>query len=144
MSYSEHQAYYDAFRTGYWAHSDAASCPCRGMGWALSEVDTWHECPVHYKGQRHPEDYEPDEADDEPKAYVVSALLGRTRFAMHMVTDDGSAEALERARAAARTFRDRGGREVKLSRVRGAEAIEKAQAQMDRVADWESDYEAQE
>jgi len=55
---SELQAYYDAFRTGYWAHPDADRCPCHGSGWALSEVDTWHKCPIHYNGQAHPEDYE--------------------------------------------------------------------------------------
>lgn len=58
---SELQAYYDSFRTGYWAHPDADRCPCRGRGWALSEVDTWHTCPIHYNGQPGPDDY-PDES----------------------------------------------------------------------------------
>lgn len=62
---SEQQAYYEAFRTGYWADPDPAFCRCRGRGWALSEVDTWHQCHIHYKGQRHPED-EPLSYDDIP------------------------------------------------------------------------------
>lgn len=55
---SELQAYYEAFCTGYWANPDEDRCQCRGSGWALSEVDTWHACPAHYKGQPHPEDYD--------------------------------------------------------------------------------------
>jgi len=57
---SELQTYYDNFRTGYWAHPDADRCPCRGRGWALSEVDTWHTCPIHYNGQPGPDDDYPD------------------------------------------------------------------------------------
>ena len=51
------QAYYDAFCQGYWATDDPVHCPCRGNGWAASDVDTWHTCPIHYQGQAHPEDY---------------------------------------------------------------------------------------
>lgn len=53
---SELQAYYDNFRTGYWATESAEDCPCHGRGYALSEVDTWHKCPVHHAGQLSPED----------------------------------------------------------------------------------------
>lgn len=32
---------------------------CDGCnGWKLSDFDTWHACPFHYKGQLHPEDAE--------------------------------------------------------------------------------------
>jgi hypothetical protein len=58
------QAYYNAFKRGDWATQDPNACPCRGNGWALSDVDTWHECPIHYTGQRHPED-EMEEAADQ-------------------------------------------------------------------------------
>lgn len=54
----ELQSYYDSFRTGYWAEEDETACPCRGNGWALSDVDTWHECPIHFEGQLHPDAYE--------------------------------------------------------------------------------------
>ena len=48
-----------------WAEADAAypsqiaeakleDCSCRG-GWILSPLDSWHQCPHHYEGQRHPE-----------------------------------------------------------------------------------------
>jgi len=57
MSISEHQAHYDMMNTGCWAVRDAKECPCHGHGYALSEVDTWHKCPIHHaKGQHHPED----------------------------------------------------------------------------------------
>lgn len=70
---SELQAYYDAFRTGYWAHPDEGRCPCHGGGWVCSEVDTWHQCPIHYTSQPHPEDYsyEGEPVACEPPAQVV-------------------------------------------------------------------------
>jgi len=57
------QAYYDEFSRCYWASHNAAECGCKGHGWALSDVDTWHECPIH-KGMPHPES-EPEEPSDE-------------------------------------------------------------------------------
>ena len=79
MSYSEHSAYYNNFRRGQWACEAAATCPCRGYGWALSEVDTWHECPAHFDGQRHPEDHDPEDhdedvADTEPAPVSVAVV----------------------------------------------------------------------
>lgn len=61
------QAYYDNFATqpSRWSHSDSELCGCRGSGWFLSELDTWHECPIHHvEGQRHPE------GDDDPETYA--------------------------------------------------------------------------
>lgn len=52
---SELQHYYDNFCRGHWAEPDPQDCRCKGHGWALSEVDTWHKCPLHYKGQTHPD-----------------------------------------------------------------------------------------
>ena len=49
------QAYYDEFKCGFWADPDPARCRCHGSGWALSDLDTFHECPEHYCGQLHPE-----------------------------------------------------------------------------------------
>lgn len=61
--YSELAAYYQDFRSGYWAHPNASECRCKGSGWALSEVDTWHPCPIHHiRGQCHPEDAIEEEA----------------------------------------------------------------------------------
>lgn len=70
---SELQHYYDMCRQGAFARNDADECGCRGHGWFLSEVDTWHECPVHYAGQRHPEDDRSDEefAADEAAAHAA-------------------------------------------------------------------------
>lgn len=42
---------------GNWANINPAKCPCRGLGWMLSNYDTWHQCPYHGKGVPHP-DYE--------------------------------------------------------------------------------------
>ena len=73
---SELQSYYDAFKTGAWADPDPKKCLCRGFGWALSDVDTWHECPIH-KGHRHPEDdrdeweYAEDEARGEAELEIA-------------------------------------------------------------------------
>jgi hypothetical protein len=53
---------------GTWAESDVKHCACRGGGWMLSDYDTWHKCPIHYDGQRHPEqaDWEAEMADEYP------------------------------------------------------------------------------
>jgi hypothetical protein len=40
------------------SHDDPDKCRCRGGGWILSDWDTWHQCPEHFNGQRHPEDYD--------------------------------------------------------------------------------------
>lgn len=60
---SDLQAYYNNFASqpSRWMDSDPARCGCRGSGWWASEVDTWHECPVHFTGQTHPEDHGPDD-----------------------------------------------------------------------------------
>ena len=64
------------------------------------------------------------------------------RFAGAIRSDDGATEALERAKDAARKYRDAKWPEVKLSRVVGETAIENAECQIDRVEDWASDIEA--
>lgn len=72
MITSELTQYHTAFNTGYWATEDAGECPCRGYGWALSDVDTWHECPAHFTGQRHPDvdeaEYEAGKAEEQAAA----------------------------------------------------------------------------
>lgn len=58
--YSELQQYYEAFRENA-SHGDGRApedCRCRGTGWLLSEVDTFHRCRDHHTGQPHPEDCE--------------------------------------------------------------------------------------
>ena len=52
---SEHELYYSNFSTGYWAKKNPKECPCKGHGWVLSEVDTWHKCRLHFQNQPHPE-----------------------------------------------------------------------------------------
>ncbi len=54
---SEASAYYMDFSASQPWHFDPAVCPCRGRGWLLSEVDTWHSCRYH-KDETHPEDPE--------------------------------------------------------------------------------------
>ena len=54
---------------------DPKQCGCHGTGWILSDFDTWHECPAHYKGQRHPED------DQEGEKTVSFYLKDGTLFA---------------------------------------------------------------
>ena len=72
---SELAAYYEAFRTGYWAEENETVCPCHGSGWALSEVDTWHECPVHFRGQPSPESHEGFESDEEYAVYYNDCMV---------------------------------------------------------------------
>jgi hypothetical protein len=70
--YSEYTSYYEDFKTGYWADSDARVCRCKGHGWTLSEVDTWHRCPFHGVGKAHPDD-EVEEEMEGPRQ-VFSAV----------------------------------------------------------------------
>lgn len=70
---SDLQAYYDNFATqpSRWCDRDESKCGCKGSGYFLSELDTWHECPAHFvEGQRHPED-----DSEDPVADAVASLL---------------------------------------------------------------------
>lgn len=49
------QAYFDAFSREVQSGDACAYRAGRCSGWFLSDVDTWHECPVH-PGRPHPED----------------------------------------------------------------------------------------
>lgn len=40
----------------FWAEMDEAHCPCGGTGWASR--NDWVECPIHFKGQLHPQSKE--------------------------------------------------------------------------------------
>lgn len=46
----------------YDCRPDTARCWCRGSGWVVSDWDSAHECPHHYRGQPGPE-AEPEEWD---------------------------------------------------------------------------------
>jgi len=59
--------------SGAWASPDFFFCPCRG-GWLLSSHDSWHRCPYHAEGDRHPEDE--DEYTEAEKA-AVEGYAGR-------------------------------------------------------------------
>lgn len=55
---NEFQRYEASFDQCHWAEEDAQNCPCHGCGWALSNLDVWHKCRVHFTGQLHPEEAE--------------------------------------------------------------------------------------
>lgn len=71
---NEYEAHYRNCEAGYFAHPDASQCGCRGSGYYLSQLDTWHECPYHHvAGQAHPEDPGPEEYEAEPADPTESA-----------------------------------------------------------------------
>lgn len=74
------QAYYDMFKTGCWAVSNPEDCLCHGRGWALSDVDTVHKCPIHFKGQLHPEAGEGFEDEDDFLAAEADSMKLFTEF----------------------------------------------------------------
>ena len=39
----------------FWIQPEPSDCGCRGRGWYISNLDTIHQCPIHYTEQRHPE-----------------------------------------------------------------------------------------
>lgn len=79
---SELQGYYDSFSQGHWASRNKRKCACRGSGWTLSDVDTWHKCPVHYvEGQHDPFDDEGCDCGQKPCIYYSRQKL-RARAAV--------------------------------------------------------------
>jgi hypothetical protein len=72
---SELSLYYENFCAGWWAEEDEDKCPCHGGGWALSDVDTWHKCPIHYRGQPCREDSDGFESADAYVAYYNACLV---------------------------------------------------------------------
>ena len=74
---SEQSNYYENYcLAGAFAREDADECGCRGSGWFLSEVDTWHECPAHHvAGQRHPDDEDVFEGPAEAVARVAPVAV---------------------------------------------------------------------
>ncbi len=86
---SELQAYYNNFAcANVWADPDPERCGCRGSGWWLSDLDTFHKCPCHYNGQRHPEDYPYEDTDDEP---CSQQHVGENPVQSHSSSDEGQA-----------------------------------------------------
>lgn len=55
---SELQHYFETFsaRCAVGEGLTPEECACHGSGWLLSQVDTWHKCPDHFKSQPYPED----------------------------------------------------------------------------------------
>lgn len=51
-----------------WADENPNICGCRGRGWMLSDLDTWHHCPIHGKGVPHPLEEETRWAAEEYEA----------------------------------------------------------------------------
>lgn len=74
---SELQHYYDECAySGSWKRLDPEECGCKGSGWFLSQVDTWHKCSIHHDGsQRHPEDDYVSEDDIEPEGGPLRSPL---------------------------------------------------------------------
>lgn len=70
---SELTQYYNEFAcAGVWASPETSECGCRGSGWFLSEVDTYHRCGFHYDGQPNNES-----SDEEVEAYDAWVAAGR-------------------------------------------------------------------
>ena len=72
---SMHEDYYRDFCAALWRDEDPARCGCRGRGWVLSDLDTWHQCPIHGKGARHPEDDHGDEVEEGDEVVAPAAEM---------------------------------------------------------------------
>ena len=49
------QNYFNEMQSGAWAERNPSKCPCKGNGWVLSDLDTWHQCQMHGAGVPCPE-----------------------------------------------------------------------------------------
>ena len=67
------QSMFDYAQSCDWAREERSECPCRG-GWLLSDLDTWHRCPLHAdEDPRNPEERGEDFAYLEEKAEEQTA-----------------------------------------------------------------------
>lgn len=42
------QSLYNELESGGWSDINPFICECKGSGWLLSDLDTWHKCNTHY------------------------------------------------------------------------------------------------
>jgi len=73
---SELQQYYEACKANQWVRKDETECGCKGSGWFLSQVDTFHSCPLHNTGQPHPEELYSEEPDWEVEREIERRFKG--------------------------------------------------------------------
>jgi len=92
---SEYEIYFNEFcKSGAWFHEDVSECGCKGRGWFLSQLDTWHKCSVHNDGQPDPEygtdeEWEAYEAAKARKAYKALGEKALREFGQFGVTAAG-------------------------------------------------------
>jgi hypothetical protein len=73
---SERQIYFTEYaNAGAWRRQDPEHCGCRGSGWFLSDLDTWHKCGEHAPDAEHPEAAEFRAYEAEAAAEFERALL---------------------------------------------------------------------
>lgn len=77
---------YQELRSGQWADTHPDLCPCRGHGWLISDIESYHRCPFHGAGVPHPEDYE---ADYDGEAHLLE--MYRRAFRRYQVSSGLSA-----------------------------------------------------
>lgn len=88
---------YRYMESGQWAERNPLTCPCRGGGWLLSDLDTWHKCPVHkHEGMGHPE----DEGDNEGE--MLAECTPEERESYYAAKDQPRIEMLRKLYAASR------------------------------------------
>lgn len=99
-------ALYREMETGAWAEIVPEDCPCHGSGWATSDLDTSHRCPIHGRGVPHPEDEEADFDYAAHRLHVhrVAWVRLRERAGMDPRTFRKAVEARIRATVRATTF----------------------------------------
>ncbi len=76
MNQMEHD--YAQLQTGAWALNSPRLCPCRGGGWFLSDLDTYHCCPIHGAGAPNPE-YDGERYDGEDYGDYADWALQRDK-----------------------------------------------------------------
>jgi hypothetical protein len=89
---SEYEIYFNEFcKSGAWVREDASECGCRGSGWFLSDLDTFHKCGVHNDGQPDPEygtdeEWEAYAADKARRKYKAIAQAACSEYAWKGLT----------------------------------------------------------
>lgn len=73
------QHMFQELRSGRWAEINPSKCPCRG-GWLVSDLDTYHQCPIHGGGVPHPETEDPGDVPFDFEAHRLGCFRAAYRI----------------------------------------------------------------
>jgi len=80
------QGIFDAAERGDWMGYNPNKCGCRGRGWFLSDVDTFHPCVYHNLGAPNPEE---DHSEFDWAAHRLEVYRTAYKFFLRLARTNG-------------------------------------------------------